>query len=55
VLVAFIDEPAVARKILDHLGIDSQAPPLGRASAPGETSACDPDPDYSDADPAPED
>lgn len=54
-LVAFINEPAVARKILDHLGLASQAPPLARAGAPGEDLAFDPGPDYAVADPCPED
>jgi hypothetical protein len=54
-LIAFINEPTVARKILDHLGLASQAPPLGRASAPGADLACDPGPDYTAADPSPED
>ena len=44
-----------AKKILDHLGLSSQAPPLARASAPGEELACDPGPDYTAADPTPED
>jgi hypothetical protein len=49
-LIAFINEPAVARKILDHLGLASRAPPLGRAGAPGEDLACDPGPDDTAAD-----
>jgi hypothetical protein len=54
-LIAFISAPDVARKILDHLGLASQAPPLARASAPGEDVACDPGPDYAGADQTPED
>ena len=29
-LVAFIDDERLARKILDHLGLPSRAPPRGR-------------------------
>jgi len=54
-LIAFINEPKVARKILDHLGLASQAPPLARSSAPGEDLAGDPGPDYTAADSTPED
>jgi hypothetical protein len=54
-LIAFIIELAVARKSLDHLGLASQAPPLGRASPSGEDVACDHVPDYTAADPTPED
>lgn len=34
-VLAFITEQAVARKILDHLGLASQAPPLAPARPPG--------------------
>ncbi len=49
-LVAFIAEAAVARKILDHLGLASTGPPLTRMSAPEE--AGDPGPEYGGADPS---
>ena len=29
-IVAFIEDPFVARKILDHLGLPARAPPRGR-------------------------
>ena len=35
-LIAFIAEHGVARRILDHLGLESQAPPLARARAPDD-------------------
>ncbi len=35
-LIAFIAEAAVAERILDHLGLDSQGPLLARAQAPPE-------------------
>ncbi len=53
-LIAFINEPKVARKILDHLGLASQAPPLARASAADPETAGEPGPDYTAADPTPE-
>ncbi len=44
------DEPlAVARRILDHLGLDSTGPPLARVQAQPEL--LDPGPDYSAPDP----
>jgi hypothetical protein len=46
-LIAFISEPDVARRILDHLGLASQAPPLARARAPDDPGdAKDAGPDY---------
>jgi hypothetical protein len=50
-LVAFIAEPTVARRILDHLGLASQAPPLTKALGPADDRGCDPGPDYAAADP----
>ena len=50
-IVAFIAEPTVARRILDHLGLASQAPPIERARAPDELPDGDPGPDYATADP----
>jgi hypothetical protein len=35
-VVAFIEHPAVARKILEHLGLPSRAPPRGRGLGPGQ-------------------
>jgi len=49
-LVAFIAEPTVACRILDHLGLDSQGPPVARAQPPPELF--DPGPDYDSADPS---
>ncbi len=48
-IIAFIAQPAVARRILDHLGLDSTGPPLSRAQAQPEEF--DPGPDYSAPDP----
>lgn len=54
-VLAFITEQAVARKILDHLGLASQAPPLVPARRPGgepdveavvELGQVDAQPDY---------
>jgi hypothetical protein len=51
-VIAFIAEPGVAKRILDHLGMDSQGPPLGRARASEEPAMeGDPVPDYSASDP----
>jgi hypothetical protein len=54
-LIAFIAETAVARRILDHLGMDAQAPPLARARSPDEEAFDDPGPDYAVGDPVYED
>jgi hypothetical protein len=54
-LLAFIAEPGVARRILDDLGLASQAPPLARARAPDHPAGSDPGPDYNAADPTYED
>ncbi len=53
-VIAFIAEAAVARRILDHLGMDSRAPPLARARGPDEAFQ-NPGPDYSLGDPVHED
>ncbi len=51
-VIAFIAEAAVARRILDHLGMDSQAPPLARARAPDDAGAfSDSQPDHAASDP----
>ena len=47
-VIAFIPQVAVARRILDHLDLDSTGPPIARAQGPPELF--DPGPDYS-ADP----
>ena len=55
-LIAFIAEAGVARRILDHLGMTSQAPPVARARAPDDPpGAADEGPDYLAADPSFED
>ena len=33
-IIAFIQDPVVARKILKHLGLDSTAPPIAPARGP---------------------
>ena len=48
-LIAFIAESAVAKRILDHLGLGSTGPPL--AAARGEPDRVEPAPDYDLADP----
>lgn len=50
-LIAFIAEPGVAKRILDHLGLASQAPPLAKASAPDDPGCADEAPDYNAGDP----
>jgi hypothetical protein len=50
-LVAFISDGGVAKRILDHLGMRSQAPPIKRASSAEELPLADPLPDYDTADP----
>ena len=54
-VVAFIAEATVARRILDHLGMDARAPPLARARANDEEAFDDPGPDHAVGDPAYED
>ncbi len=48
-IIAFIAQPKVAHRILDHLGFDSAGPPLARAQAKPEVF--DPGPDYAVPDP----
>jgi hypothetical protein len=48
-LIAFIAEATVAKRILDHLCLDSRGPPLARAQAPPD--ALDPAPSYDSTDP----
>jgi hypothetical protein len=50
-LIAFIAEPLVAKRIVDHLGLDAAGPPLRRAQVPPELF--DPGPSYDTADAAP--
>jgi hypothetical protein len=50
-LIAFIAEPTVARRILDHLGLASQAPPIARARSSDELPDVGPGPDDSAGDP----
>ena len=47
-LIAFIAEATVAKRILDHLGLDSRGPPPARAQAPPDV--LDPGPSYDGAD-----
>ncbi len=49
-IIAFIAQPNVARRILDHLGLDSTGPPL--APAQSQPEEFDPGPDYAAPDPA---
>jgi hypothetical protein len=49
-LIAFIDEATVARRTLDHLGLDSRGPPVARGQAPPDL--LDPGPSYDDVDQA---
>ena len=51
-VIAFIAQVAVARRILEHLGLDSQGPPVARAQAPPEFFDPEPDYDVSDCSPA---
>ncbi len=50
-LIAFIAEARVARRILDHLRLDSQGPPVATARAP-PLSCSSPGPDYDVSDPS---
>ncbi len=54
-IIAFIAEAGVAKRILDHLGMDSQGPPLAPARAPDDAELDDPGPDYQAGDPIYED
>jgi hypothetical protein len=47
-IIAFISDAAVAKRILDHLHLDSRVPPLARAQAPPDL--LDPGPSYDGAD-----
>jgi hypothetical protein len=47
-LIAFISDATVAKRILDHLHLDSRGPPLARAQAPPDL--LDPGPSYEAAD-----
>jgi hypothetical protein len=49
-LIAFIAEPTVAKRILDHLGVDSTGPPL-TAPRVVPPDSVDPAPAYDVADP----
>ena len=40
-LIAFITEGAQIRQILDHIGVDSQAPRISRARGPPLGEDCD--------------
>jgi hypothetical protein len=48
-LIAFIAEAKVAKRILDHLALDSTGPPVARARPHAEL--LEPGPDYGAADP----
>jgi len=49
-LIAFIAEPTVAKRMLDHLGLDSTGPPLAPARG-GQADSVDRAPAYDVADP----
>jgi hypothetical protein len=49
-LIAFIAEPTVAKRILDHLRLDSTGPPLAPARV-GQPDSVDPAPAHDVADP----
>lgn len=48
-LIAFIANAGVAKRILDHLGLDAQAPPLAKSRDPGDLG--EPGPDDGTGDP----
>jgi hypothetical protein len=43
-IIAFIAQATVAKRVLDHLGLDSTGPPVARAAPPPEQ--VDPGPSY---------
>ena len=50
-LIAVIEDPHIARKILEHLGLPARPPPTGRAAWPGQQELAlddDPEPDLLD-------
>jgi hypothetical protein len=49
-VLAVIANTAIARRILDHLQLDSTGPPI-TARAQGPPELCEPAPDYDLADP----
>jgi hypothetical protein len=49
-LIAFIAEPTIAKRILDHLHLDSTGPPLAPARG-GQADSVDRAPAYDVADP----
>ena len=51
-VIAFIAQAAVARRILEHLGLGSQGPPVARARAPPKILDPGPYYDVSDSSPA---
>jgi hypothetical protein len=51
-VVAYISQPEVAKQILDHLGLQSQASPVAKARSAGPDEAA-PGPDYDCVDPDP--
>jgi hypothetical protein len=51
-LIAIISEPGVAKRILDHLGLASQAPPLARARAADDLARGHDGPNYHAGDPS---
>ncbi len=48
-VIAFIAQATVAKRILDHLGLDSTGPPVARAAPPPEQVDLGPSCDASDA------
>ncbi len=49
-IIAFIAQPTVAKRILDHLGLDSTGPPTAPPRV-GQPDSFDPVPAYDGADP----
>jgi hypothetical protein len=53
-VIAYINEPTVAKQILDHLGLDAQGPPV-RPRPRDATDLVEPGPDYDQVDPVHDD